>query len=192
MNKRRSIRSAVGVFAVGVILATGFPAGAATPGQTSVDQTGQMAWFEGSQIDLAAGWGDARACLVWDDRGITECFRTESELQARLVALSEQASVPDGVSTVTSSCGSATVLYDGIAYGGSVLYLMDRNRWTDLSLLGFSNRTSSFRIGACAAIFADYNSGGGDWYPTSLTGAYAWSWSMLAGWDNRVSSVYLY
>lgn len=185
------MRTVVGVVLLGVVLAVGTSVGAATP-RLGSDQTGQIAFFEGSQINLSAGWGDAQACLIWEDRGITECFRTEGELQARLATLEQATAGPDGMETVTSSCSSATALYDGIAYGGSVLYLMDRNRWIDLSLLSFSNRTSSFKIGACAAIFADYNSGGGDWYPTSLTGAHASSWSMLAGWDNRVSSVYLY
>ena len=155
--------------------------------------TGQIALFEGALIDLAQGWGDARACAIWNDRNIAECFRTEAELEARLAALGNPAQrVVDGLTTTTgSACTSPTRLYDGAGYGGRVLYLWDRHTWIDLRDLGFANRASSYEIGACSAYFADYPGGGGDWYPTSLTSAYRRSSSMRSGWNNRVSSVYL-
>ena len=42
-----------------------------------------QAAFEGSTINLSGDWGDAKACLVWRQGGVSECFRTEKELDAR-------------------------------------------------------------------------------------------------------------
>lgn len=81
-------------------------------------------------------------------------------------------------------------LYDGTNYGGSVLDVSTRGSWMNLSTWGFSDRTSSFKIGACSTYFADYTGGGGSWYPGS-TGAWAQAAYMLSGWSNRISSVYI-
>ena len=45
--------------------------------------------------------------------------------------------------------------------------------------------------GACSAYFADYEWGGGGWYPTYLTQAWDQNASMISGWNNDVSSVYI-
>jgi hypothetical protein len=123
-----------------------------------------------------SGWGAAE---------VVECFSTENELLERV------AEIDKGSAATSSWCSGYLALYDGTNYTGSVLYLRDRYQWINLSGYGFSNRTSSFTVSACPAIFADGNYGAGDHYPTSQTEAWDQSPSMLSGWDNRVSSIYL-
>ena len=193
MVNRRLTTLMVGVVIGWLALAAGVTdAARAEQPADSTEPVGEVAVFEGSTIDLSRGWGDAHACAIWEDR-VAECFRTEAELEARLPRL---VSLPQGrsdasVTTTATACSSALRLYDGVGYSGDVLYLWSRRTWIDLWDVGFANRTSSYKIGACSSYFADYPGGGGDWYPTSLTSAYLWSSSMLSGWDNRVSSVYL-
>lgn len=93
-------------------------------------------------------------------------------------------------SSALAACSTTLRLYDGTGYATPVLSLSSRGVWTNLSSYGFDNRTSSYRVGACAAFFAENASGGGSWYPGS-TAAGAQSSSMVSGWDNRVSSIYL-
>lgn len=193
MFKRRMTTLMVVVVIGWLALATGGTDAARAEQPADSTELGQVAVFEGSTIDLARGWGDAHACAIWGDRGVAECFRTEAELEAwlpRLVSL-PQGSTDASVTTTATACSSALRLYDGTGYSGDVLYLWSRQTWINLWDVGFANRTSSYKIGACSSYFADYSGGGGDWYPTSLTSAYLWSPSMLSGWDNRVSSVYL-
>lgn len=154
-----------------------------------------VALFEGKEINLAEGWGEATACLIWNEIDISECFRTEAAMDARIAALeAQQASTGgfgDGVVVASSTCSGYLRLYDGTSYTGAVLYLRDRLQWLNLANWGFNQKTSSYKIGPCSAYFADYANGGGAWYPTYLTEAYDQSPSMLTGWDNDVSSVYI-
>ena len=60
----------------------------------------------------------------------------------------------------------------------------------NLSTYGFDNDTSSYRVGACASTFWAGASGSGSVYP-GPTGANASASSMLSGWNNVVSSVYI-
>lgn len=158
------------------------------------------ALFEGRLIDISRDWEGAGACLVWPEAiGVPECFRTEAEMDKRIAELerlhpqnetvNRQAS---GSSTrAVSNCSNYVRLYDGTYYAGATLYLRGRQFWYDLADSGFNQKTSSFKIGACSAYFADYSGGGGDWYPTSRTEAYDVATSMISGWDNDVSSVYI-
>lgn len=148
-----------------------------------------LASFEGQLIDLSEGWGEARACVVWDSKQLVECFGTESELVEQ-VATSTQRLQTDPLAA-SSTCSSSLKLYDGLSYSGATLYLYQRTAWINLSDYGWANRTSSFKVGACLSYFADFANGGGDWYPTSYTQAYDQSSSMISGWNNRVSSVYI-
>ncbi len=91
----------------------------------------------------------------------------------------------------SSTCSSFLRLYDLTAYRSPVLYLRDRYQWLNLSSYGFNNRTSSYKVGACNSVFADYSNGGGALYPTNLTQAYDQASSMNSGWNNDVSSVYI-
>src|SRR4051812_37022720 len=83
-----------------VALLVGPVAGPALAGQQTFDgvdlrsptrntqlRAAAMATFEGRQINLAQDWGDAKACLVWREGGVLECFRTEEALEAREAAL---------------------------------------------------------------------------------------------------------
>ena len=96
-----------------------------------------------------------------------------------------------GSGAKSSQCSSSVRLYDGVYYTGSVLYLRDRYIWINLSSYSFSNRTSSFKIGACSAVFADGASGGYPRYSTADTQAYDVAPVMASGWGNRVSSIYI-
>jgi len=148
-----------------------------------------LASFEGQLIDLSEGWGEAQACVVWDSDQLVECFRTEDDLTAHMAASALQ---PEpGELGILSTCASSLKLYDGLSYSGATLYLYQRTTWFNLSDYGWANRTSSFKVGACLSYFADFANGGGDWYPTSYTQAYDQSSSMISGWNNRVSSVYI-
>lgn len=157
-----------------------------------------VANFQGKTLDLKQGWGDARACTT--DGVTTQCFRSEAEMD-RFLATGELDDPPvlseaeateqsNEFNAIQAACSSSVRLYDGTSYEGSVLNLSTRGSWMNLSTWGFSDRASSYKIGACSAYFADYTGGGGDWYPGS-TGAYAQAASMASGWSNRVSSIYI-
>lgn len=179
-------RAALAAVAVASVLA-----GPGTAGASEAPVPGQLATFEGQVLNLADGWGAAGACAVVA-AGLAECFRTEAEMDARLAALAGAGAGP-GVpaDSLQSECSSYVRLYDGTAYTGSVLHLSTRAMWLNLSNYNFSNRTSSYRVGACSSYFADYNNGGGSWYPTASTEAYDQASVMSSGWDNRVSSIYI-
>lgn len=170
------------VAAAALILGSVAPVEAAPPpGETT-------AWFEGRIIDLKQGWGEATACVIWNSAGTRQCFRTEASLKLWL-SLRGQVSTTQ---SLTAACSTALRLYDGTNYTGSVLFLYDRGIWLNLGALSWSNRASSFKVGACNSILADGTSGGGDWYPTTLSQAGDVAGTMLTGWNNRVSSVYIY
>jgi hypothetical protein len=135
----------------------------------------------------AAPSGGEEACLVWQTQGLFECFASEKELDDRLLALGQEKS---GSLARLANCSTGLRLYDGTGYSGSVLVVLDRSVWINLSIYGFDNLTSSYKVGACSSYFAENSSGGGSWYPTSATEAWDQASSMLAGWSNRVSSVY--
>ncbi len=167
--------------------------GAVAPPASAIEKIkGETAVFEGTEINLAEDWGDATACLVWNDVGVVECFRTEEALDARVAGIEQNIAPGGGLASGRSSlCSGYIRMYDGTNYSGSVLYLRDRSQWLNLSGYGFSNRTSSFKISACSAYFADGDWGGGSWYPSSGTQAWDVAPFMASGWNNRVSSVYL-
>lgn len=178
-SRATSVILAVAV-AAAVLLTTSGPASARpSPGAT--------ASFEGRTINLADGWGEAVACTT--DGQSTTCFRSEADMDAYLVSTAAPES-PAGDESVLAACSTSLRLYDGTNYATPVLSLSSRGVWTNLSSYGFDNRTSSYRVGACAAYFAENASGGGTWYPGN-TAAGAQAASMLSGWDNRVSSTYL-
>ncbi|MDX2342893.1 MAG: hypothetical protein QNL12_03790 [Acidimicrobiia bacterium] len=158
------------------------------------------ALFEGDLIDMSSDWDGAGACMVWPEAVDTpECFRTEAEMDKRIAELERQ--LPQAEADIRQTLGSATMgvtycsssvrLYDGTSYTGAVLYLRGRQVWYNLVDSGFNQKTSSFKIGACSAYFADLAGGTGDWYPTSQTQAYDVATSMASGWDNDVSSVWI-
>jgi hypothetical protein len=152
-----------------------------------------MATYKGRTIDLRNGWGTATACLV-SSTGTT-CFDTEKELDAQLALTApvlDEAVVSGFRSAAAAvSCASSLRLYSGISYTGSVLAIIDRYTIVNLASLGYSNVTTSFRVGACAVTMWDGTTGNGAVYPGN-TSAGAVAASMATGWNDRVSSVYLW
>jgi len=164
-----------------------------TPGTVAADTVaasspGVEAQFEGSTIDLSEGWGAARACAVTTSS--VDCYRSEAEMDAALAA-AVGASAGSEVGILTVSCSSSLRLYSGASYTGSVLYLAVRLVAINLSPLGFDNTTSSYRVGACDSDLYSGANLGGSLYPGDTT-AGAQAASMVSGWNNVVSSVFLY
>jgi hypothetical protein len=148
-----------------------------------------IATFEGGSIDLRDGWGEATACT--SDGNSTECFRTEKELDKYLAEGSSQdAQQAGGGFVIDAVCSTALKLYTNTSYGGTVLALSTRGVFHNLANWSFDNVTSSYKVGTCSATFYDGANGGGAVYPGN-TSAGASATSMLSGWDNRVSSVYI-
>jgi len=161
-------------------------AGLVSPAMASVqasDQASATATFEGRQLDLSQGWGDAQACLVSHD-GV-ECFRTIAELDAREQLLA----ATGGASAASATCTTPLRLYDGVYRTGAVLSVATRGLWLNLNLYGFDNRTSSYKVGSCNVDLAASTNGGGSRYPRCLT-AYCLENVMMTGWSNVLSSVY--
>jgi hypothetical protein len=90
----------------------------------------------------------------------------------------------------SGTCSSSVVLYENNDYQGAVLYLSYEGEWLNLTEVGFNDRTSSYFIGACDSLFAEHINGGGSWYP-GATYAWAYAPSMVWGWNDRISSVYI-
>ena len=87
---------------------------------------------------------------------------------------------------VLAVCSTSLRLYDGTSFGGQVVSFTTTGSLVTLSSYGFDNKTSSYKVGACAATL--YNGIQTSPYPGN-TGAGAQATSMLAGWDNTISSV---
>lgn len=161
----------------------------------SADTGGNTAAFDNEVIDISADWGDATACLVWPDQLDTpECFATEADLAQRVAGIEAEQSTGFRYSASaarSANCSGYLKLYDGTSYTGSTLWLKGRVQWFNLASSNFDQKTSSFKVGPCSAYLADLASGGGSWYPTHATQAYDVASTMLSGWSNDVSSVYI-
>ena len=144
-----------------------------------------LALFEGTTIDLAEGWGDAEACLVWRAAGAVECFTTAAAMTEREVELSQSLTV----AAAAASCASPLRLYENSWYGGRQLSFWDYGYWQNLGDYGFNDRLSSYKIGSCYAHLAEHSWGNGWWYPGN-TGPYHWEPGMSSGWNDRASSIY--
>ncbi|MGH9133682.1 MAG: hypothetical protein ACRDZZ_07080 [Ilumatobacteraceae bacterium] len=159
---------------------------ATTPGNPA------EAVFGSESLDLSEDWGTASACIELGD--VTECYDTEAELlAAHPEALAESRSV-SGRGFVAASalvCSSSTRLYNGYSYTSGVLYLNTRGVIHNMSSFGFDNMTSSYRIGPCSVSMFSAANAGGSVYP-GYTGAWAQYASMAWGWNDVVSSVYMY
>lgn len=171
--------TAVGLAAVLMIIA----ASSALADSSATESRPGLARFEGNLIDLSRSWGEAQACVVYDFDRVAECFRDVATLHARETELAADVSI-------LASCSTPLRLFANTGYGGQELDIYTRGVWQNLSTWGFDNQLSSYKVGACGAHLAENANGGGSWYPGN-TGAGAQSASMLSGWDNRVSSVYL-
>jgi hypothetical protein len=181
MNHRPIRRAAVAACA---LLAVSPLAAAAAPVRPA--PSGSLATFEGHQIDLTQGWGGATACAVTDAG--TTCYRSEAEMDAAIAAPTEATSAGEArwTTAAASACSSSLRLYDGTSFTGTVLSLSTRGSLLALSTYGFDNKTSSYKVGACAAVlYSGIQSGT---YPGN-TAANAQATSMQSGWNNVISSV---
>jgi hypothetical protein len=89
------------------------------------------------------------------------------------------------------NCSTPLKLRDGPNQTGTTVSVSARGLWVNLSTVGFDNRTSSFTVGACAVELAPQANGGGNHYTRCLSPGCVEN-TMLPGWDNVVSSVYLH
>jgi hypothetical protein len=162
---------------------------AADPSDQGVEApaSGSLATYNGRIIDLSDGWGTATACRV-EAKGNTTCFDTEQEMDTFIS--SNQIDTTASISTLRATCASDVRLYDAISYGVLVLSLGTRGSLISLAAYGFDNATTSYKIGACSSTFWD-GVGAGSVYPGN-TSAWAQSPNMVTGWNNRISSVYIY
>jgi len=160
------------------------------PAVAAEDGGGMIGEFEGQLFDMSDGWNEATACYVGEG-SVARCFRTEAEMD-RWIANQQEMFSPDGsIGTTALSCSGYLKLYDYTGYSGPVISLNQRAKWHNLADLGFDQRTSSYKVGPCSAKFLDYANGGGAQYPSYLTQAYDQSSTMISGWDNDVSSVWI-
>lgn len=173
MKPRISSLAVAAAAAASLVANVGSPANASP-------ESGSLAYFEGDVIDLSHSWGEATACSISDEGNY--CFRTEAELDQFLAEPTMTGS--DGL---LATCSTELRLWDGTGQTGYVVVLDLRGIGISLSTYSFANRTSSYRIGACASVLRDSGSAA---YPGS-TGAGASANSMASGWDNRVTSVYI-
>ncbi len=168
------------------------PAGAQTtrgarperPAVAAAGTTPAAAAFEGHRIDLANNWEQAQACIVLRQAQIVECFRTLGQAEDRATAVTAQYAVAG------YSCSSPLRLFENSNYGGRQLLFFDRGYWQNLTDYGFNDQLSSYIIGACSTYLAEHINGVGAFYPGPK-----WAWAgvsyLIAGWDNRISSLYM-
>lgn len=178
-NRFRHTAAAAGLAAAAMIAA---PFGAPSAG--AADDDASHASFEGEVIDLSEGWGKANACYV-DESGVS-CYRSEKELDRAHGAIDSN----NRSASLLATCSSNLRLYSSSSYGGTVLAVATQGIYLNLANYGFDNVTSSYRVGACDSTFYSGSSGGGSVYPGG-TWAFAQSPTMVAGWDNVISSVYI-
>lgn len=157
----------------------------------NVDTGSSVALFEGKAIDLAEGWGEAQACMVWRAAGAVECFRSSAELVEREAEIKAEAGF--GAQSLMMACGDPLKLFEHTNYGGRELWFYDQGYWQNLSAWSFGDELSSYQVGGCDVHLAEHTGGGGYWYPGN-TSAYHWESAMSAGgtsWNDRVSSFYI-
>jgi hypothetical protein len=162
--------------------------------EVPVERLPAIALFEGRRINLAEDWGDAKACLVWRQGGVLECFRSVEALDALEARLAPQRESPvrssDGSLLAASSysCWSSLRLYEHSWYGGRRLSFWDRGYWQNLYLYGFDDQASSYIVGGCYAHLAEHPDGGGWWYPGPT---YPFAGEPVMWWQDVISSIYI-
>lgn len=158
---------------------------------------GGLAVHNGTLVDLGDDWNGATTCIVVPDMlTLAECFDSDDERDERLSELGiddrfADADAPEGTDFGFASCSSYLKLYDGYNYSGTSLWLSTRGTWTNLSVYGFNQRASSYKVGGCSTYMADYSNGGGAWISTSLTQAWDVDAVISGSWNNDISSVYI-
>ena len=142
------------------------------------------ATLSGAPIDLSAGWGAAKGCVVWGQSGGVECFTSIAALKAAESHHQAAAGVPP-----PGTCSSYLDLFSGASFSGSELDVYDDAVWLNLSTFGFADRTVSFINGACQSYLAKGVSGGVPWYSNS--GPWVEISNMGLYWNDTIQSVYV-
>jgi hypothetical protein len=152
-----------------------------SPVQASIpSEQSSIAIYHDRKIDLSVSWEGAQACWIAD--GGNTCYDSEKEMDAAHGTLPGlRAIVP------LSTCASSLRLYDNTSFGTPVLALNTSGFWVQLSTYSFSAKTSSYIVGVCNSLFAD---GAGTVYPGSTSAGSA-ATSMVPGWNNRVTQVFI-
>jgi hypothetical protein len=186
----------VGLISTAVMLFVVMPAGASgiNPLSQPISTADPgVALFEGELIDLAEGWGLARACMVWRSVDVVECFRSEELMAAREAQILRELEpgLPGSGGTASASwyCSSPLRLYEHASFGGRQLAFWDGGYWQNLTNWGFNDATSSFKTGSCYSYMAEHIWGGGAWYYGN-TSPYTWTYYVGSEWNDRVSSIY--
>lgn len=195
MTRMRSVTGNGAVAFIVVLLSAVLTTPAAASGNNGSKNPPGQAQFEGREINLQRGWGDARTCVVWNEDGETDCFRAEQAADAAIARRERAEARPAMASTATghldlrvapaglaTTCSSWLTLYEHSNHDGRSLRFRDIGSTQDLANWGFASQTSSYRVGACGTILRD---AGGTSYP-GWTGAHASASSMLSGWNDRV------
>ena len=115
------------------------------------------------------------ACLI-NASGVMTCFSTAAAMQTQASAGPE------------TTC--PLFLYSGADYTGRLLQIDAQGYWLNLSDYDFADTTVAFAGTGCGFHLAQYDYGGGYWYPGN-TGPWALCPNMGAGWDDAVASVYV-
>ena len=92
-----------------------------------------------------------------------------------------------GPRATLAACSSSLRLYDGASFTGTVLAFVSTGTLINLSTYGFSNMTTSYKVGNCSALFYDGANGSGTQYPGNTT-ANSQAPAMVLGWNNRIST----
>ncbi|SBW18536.1 hypothetical protein FDG2_0709 [Candidatus Protofrankia californiensis] len=199
MRTKRLITGAASLLSAMLLLAAApVAANAAEPSAPAVkptaDSTGNQeptwATFEGKQINLKNGWGEAQVCSVFPDR-TTECFRTieEAETRERAAGLgTAPAAAGDATIESADQCDTPLNLYEDGGYGGRHLRFWGRGYWQNLTDWSFNDEMSSYVTGACYVHLAEHVDGLGWWYPGDTSPNHGEA-VLVAGWNDRVSSI---
>lgn len=140
--------------------------------------------YDGGTINLSQGWGAATVCAVTSTGAY--CFDSQSDYEAWL---STQVN-SDGVAPLTD-CSSGLELFQDIDYGGDELILFQTVMWINLSNYSFSDKVSSYKVGACDISMTAGPNGSGAVYP-GATSAGSDVANIGSAWKDRVQSVYIY
>lgn len=147
-----------------------------------------FASLDGRTIDLRSGWGAAKACST--DGHTTQCWTSEAAMDEAIGAMPATVTAVPGTRSL-AACSSSLRLYDGASFTGTVLAFVSTGTLINLSAYGFSNMTTSYKVGNCSALFYDGANGSGDQYPGNTSANTQWP-SMTLGWNNRISSFYMF
>lgn len=170
-------RTFVALISAAAIGAVGLPsqASAAPPDPfPSAPVTGQMVAFDGEQLDLSKGWGNAKSCVEFS-RGHAACYGTHQEADAVLGYSRATDLESSKAAAALPACASGWLcLYEHNNGGGRRLIFSDEY-WHNLAEWGFQCKTSSWRNRQGSG-----DSGGLSGYFGTCGSGNAWSFTLSA------------